>query len=65
MDAINNKSIVESALRESKKKMKQLLIMNEKIHEKDFGICIKCNASIPFMRLLIKPHAKFCVKCAE
>ena len=65
MDAINNKSIVEAALREAKKKINQLLIMQEQIKELDFGICMKCNSSIPFMRLLIKPHARFCVKCAK
>ncbi len=65
MDAINNKSVVEAALREAEKKIKQLLQMQEKINEEDFGVCIKCKKTIPFGRLMIRPHSKFCVHCAK
>ena len=65
MDAINNKSVVEAALREAQKKMKQLLAMKDKVNNTKFGNCIKCNQTIPLMRLLIKPHARFCVHCAQ
>ena len=64
MDAINNKSIVEAALREAKNKMQQLLTMQSKIKEIDFGVCIKCKQEIPLGRLMIRPHSKFCVNCA-
>jgi len=65
MDAINNKSVVEAALREAEKKMKQLLQMDKKINDEDFGTCIKCRNTIPFGRLMIRPHSKFCVNCAQ
>ena len=65
MDAINNKSVVEAALRETKNKMQQLQVMQNKINNPDFGICIKCNQIIPFGRLMIRPHSKFCVNCAQ
>jgi DnaK suppressor protein len=65
MDAINNKSVVEAALREAKNKMQQLLQMQKKINDKDFGTCIKCKITIPFGRLMIRPHSKFCVHCAQ
>ena len=65
MDAINNKSVVEAALRETEKKMQQLLQMDKKINDEDFGICIKCRNTIPFGRLMIRPHSKFCVNCAQ
>ena len=65
MDAINNKSVVEAALREAEKKMQQLLQMDKKINDEDFGICIKCSNTIPFGRLMIRPHSKFCVNCAQ
>ena len=65
MDAINNKSVVEAALRVSIEKMKQLKEMQTKITLSDFGICKKCNQSIPFGRLMIQPHSKFCVICAQ
>jgi DnaK suppressor protein len=64
MDAINNKSIVEAALREAKKKIFELKEMKILINKEDFGICRKCNKEIPFGRLQIQPQSKFCVICA-
>ena len=65
MDAINNKSVVEAALREAKNKMQQLKVMQTKITDADFGSCIKCKKHIPLGRLIIRPHSKFCVNCAQ
>ena len=65
MDAINNKSVVEAALRQAEQKMRQLLIMEPKIKNTEFGVCIKCRNTIPFERLMIRPHSKFCVNCAQ
>ena len=65
MDAINNKSVVEAALREAKIKMQQLKRMQNKINDPNFGRCLKCNESIPLERLMIRPHSKFCVHCAQ
>ena len=49
----------------SKKKMQQLLQMDKKINDEDFGACIKCRNTIPFGRLMIRPQSKFCVNCAQ
>ena len=65
MDAINNKSVVEAALRVAIDKMQQLKAMQKKIKNADFGICNKCKQAIPFGRLMIQPHSKFCVICAQ
>ena len=65
MDAINNKSVVEAVLRETKNKRQQLQVMQNKINDADFGTCIKCKKIIPFGRLMIRPHSKFCVRCAQ
>ncbi|MDG2138805.1 MAG: TraR/DksA C4-type zinc finger protein [Flavobacteriales bacterium] len=65
MDAINNKSVVEAALREAENKLKQLEIINKKIGDSDFGICNSCKGKIPFGRLIIRPHSQLCVKCAK
>lgn len=65
MDAINNKSVVEAVLRETKNKMAQLQIMKSKINDTNFGTCAKCTQIIPFGRLMIRPHSKFCVNCAQ
>ena len=37
MDAINNKSVVEAVLRETKIKMQQLQVIQDKINDADFG----------------------------
>jgi DnaK suppressor protein len=65
MDAINNKSVVEAALREAENKMQQLQVMQHKIKDADFGMCNKCKQHIPLGRLMIRPHSKFCVNCAQ
>ena len=65
MDAINNKSVVEAALRQEKNKINQLKIIQNKIKSPDFGTCIKCKKDIPFERLMIRPHSTFCVNCAQ
>ena len=65
MDAINNKSVVEAALRESKKKLSDLKFVEGLIHKDDFGICISCKQSIPIGRILFRPQSKKCVKCAN
>ena len=65
MDAINNKSVVEAALREAKNKIQQLKVMQTKITDADFGSCVKCKKDIPLGRLMIRPHSKFCVNCAQ
>jgi DnaK suppressor protein len=65
MDAINNKSVVEAALREAENKLNQLEIINKKIGDADFGICNSCKGKIPFGRLIIRPHSQLCVKCAK
>ncbi len=63
MDAINNKSINEAALRDKKKLVKRLERTLDRIHDKDFGICLKCGNEIPFGRLEYMPHTTRCVKC--
>ena len=65
MDAINNKSVLEAALREAQSKLIQLKDINNKISSSDFGLCKICKKSIPFGRLMIRPESKFCVNCAK
>lgn len=64
MDAINNKSVMEAALREAEAKLKRLQMALEKINELDFGICIKCRGEIPVKWLMIMPESNKCVKCS-
>ena len=65
MDAINNKSVTEAALRQSEKKLNALEYMRESIDSKDFGICQRCKQVIPLPRLLYMPQSRFCVNCAR
>ena len=65
MDAINNKSVVEAALRVAQEKLQQLKTMQNKIKNIDFGFCQKCKNTIPFERLMIQPYSRFCVMCAQ
>ena len=64
MDAINNKSVVESALRHSEDRLKKLKMIGKKIYNEDFGLCIRCKTQIPVERLMIIPESTKCVNCA-
>ncbi len=64
MDAINNKSVLEAALRKAQTKLKKLEIVKAEINNTSFGICVKCNRSIPIPRLILIPESKNCVNCA-
>ncbi len=64
MDAINNKSVVEAALRQAQSKLANLHIVLSKINDTDFGICIKCKRPIPIGRILLMPQSRYCVNCA-
>ena len=65
MDAINNKSVNEAALSKAKQKLKNLEITLYNLNETDFGICAKCNNTIPIGRIMLMPHSRFCVNCAS
>lgn len=65
MDAINNKSVTEAALRKAKDKLEKLKFALSKVDEDDFGICIKCKQPIPLGRILIVPQSRTCVKCSH
>lgn len=64
MDAINNKSINEAALRKSEEKLRKLETALLKVDEEYFGLCGRCGNDIPMGRLLLMPESPFCVNCA-
>jgi len=63
MDAINNKTINESSLREKKKILTRLERILENSNSKAFGLCQKCGNEIPFGRLEYMPYTTRCVHC--
>lgn len=65
MDAINNKSVTEAALRKAKEKLEKLKFALTKVEDDDFGICFKCKQPIPLGRILIMPQSRTCVKCTH
>lgn len=65
MDAINNKSVNDAALRKAETKLKGLISALDRLEEPDFGRCVRCNNEIPLGRILLLPHARTCVNCAR
>ena len=65
MDAINNKSVAEAALRKAEEKLSKLIFVLSKVDEDDFGSCIKCGKTIPLGRILLMPQSRHCVHCAS
>ena len=65
MDAINNKSVAEAALRQAEGKLTNLYHVLESIDDKQFGLCLKCQKPIPIGRILLMPQSRYCVNCAS
>lgn len=65
MDAINNKSVNDAALRTAEERRRKLYTVLENVNNKDFGICRACHKPIPDARLLIRPESSLCVNCAS
>lgn len=65
MDAINNKSVMEAALREAQSKLKRLQGALGRLDDPEFGICSKCKQPIPFNRMKALPETQSCMNCAR
>lgn len=65
MDAINNKSVAEAALRQAKDKLSKLRHAMNRLDEDDFGNCQRCGNPIPIMRVVLMPQSPYCVRCAQ
>ena len=64
MDAINNKSVNEAALRTKKLELLKLEKAITKIYDPLFGICVRCGNPIPEGRIMLMPGATRCVSCS-
>lgn len=65
MDAINNKSVNEAALRASLDKQDKLKQALDTLKQENFGNCFRCQQPIPFERLMAMPESNLCVQCAR
>ncbi len=64
MDAINNKSVVEAALRNKRQKLGKLKVALANIDKQGFGICMQCKNPIQPARIMFMPESSRCVHCA-
>lgn len=64
MDAINNKSVMEAALRNARLDLDSMKNALNHIDDEDFGMCQKCSNQIMVKRLILIPGSTRCVKCA-
>ena len=65
MDAINNKSVTQAALRQAEEKLKKLNYVLSQVHKNNFGLCARCGKHIPIGRILLMPESVHCVNCAR
>ena len=65
MDAINNKSVGEAALRMAQRKLANLKHALANIDKEGFGRCKQCKNPIRPARLMFMPQSPYCVRCAE
>ena len=65
MDAIQNQSITDAALRKAEEKLVLLHKMESRLDDPDLGNCQRCGTAIPMQRLLLIPQSEFCVRCAQ
>ncbi len=64
MDAINNRSVNEAALRQLENLYNSLEGALKRLDEDKFGRCVSCGEKIPTGRILLMPGAIRCVRCS-
>lgn len=64
MDAINNRSVNEAALRQLEEEKDQLEKAMDRMRDEKYGKCMRCGDDIPVGRLMLMPGASRCVRCA-
>lgn len=65
MDAINNKSVFDVALRDKKTTLDRLNFALTKIDLEEYGKCQKCGNEIILKRLMSLPYVPLCFSCAQ
>ena len=65
MEAISARNVNRSALSQAKARLTGLKHALAILDDPEFGYCLECGEQIPLPRLLLMPHTKLCVPCAE
>ncbi|MFO7869660.1 MAG: TraR/DksA C4-type zinc finger protein [Bacteroidales bacterium] len=63
MDAIQNKTIYEASVRNSKERLRLLEHIQQNQYDSNFGACAKCGKDIQIERLRLRPEIRFCARC--
>ena len=64
MDAINNKSVAEAALRQARARLINLENSLKAIEKDNYGLCNRCGKEIQIKRLILMPESIYCVRCS-
>ncbi len=64
MDAINNRSVNEAALRQAREKLHGLQHALGVIDNPSFGKCSRCGGQIPPGRFMAMPESTKCMRCS-
>ncbi len=64
MDAINNKSVLDAAIRHRKNKLGKLQVALANVNKPGFGSCKNCGKVINPKRIVLMPESGKCIKCA-
>ena len=48
MDAINNKSVMEAALRKAEDKLNKLKLVEDSLDDENFGLCLRCKSKYQY-----------------
>lgn len=65
MDAINNRSVNEAALRKARQKLIKLKHNQERLQKDEIETCTNCGNHIRFERLIYMPESNLCTGCAR
>ncbi|MBA5866301.1 MAG: hypothetical protein GDA67_06335 [Nitrospira sp. CR1.3] len=47
----------------SREKLRQIDVALERMEQRRYGLCLRCEQEIPFARLKVQPAASYCVPC--
>ena len=64
-EMIQEQQVNEHALHEAKIRLNKLTYASTKVNKEDYGICMECEESILFERLMLVPESSHCVSCKQ
>ena len=65
MEAFAENELTLKTLRKSEIKLQNLKKVLSNIDSDSFGICLKCQSTIPIQRIIIRPQSLYCVSCSD